>query len=367
MSSFPAGSPRPAGSCPAPSYHRYLAHVGLSVPLRRLARGLGHHPSTLARTISRVEAEREDRLLDHALDRAAARLPERQGTGDLPLEEIFPMVHQALSPDTLTDAQVEREAGRILRRLSESTAFLAVTSGLDKAVIFRTASGRMTRIATCPVEIAEAFRLRDWIAVETKGRVMRYVITSAGRAALKRLLAGDAAAKRERREGDSPFAAQHRDEAPREVMEADGTTRTLTVNLAESPLAALARRKGPDGKPFLSGEELEAGERLREAFERAQMGPRVGQNWDRFLVPADGVLPGGDGLAGPQDARDRVTAALAALGPGLGDIALRCCCFLEGLEAAEKRLGWSARSGKVVLKIALGRLARHYGISRIAA
>jgi hypothetical protein len=39
---------------------------------------------------------------------------------------------------------------------------------------------------------------------------------------------------------------------------------------------------------------------------------------------------------------------------------LRCCCHLEGLEAAEKRLGWSARSGKIVLRIALDRLRRHY-------
>jgi hypothetical protein len=53
-------------------------------------------------------------------------------------------------------------------------------------------------------------------------------------------------------------------------------------------------------------------------------------------------------------------AALRDLGPGLGDVALRCCCYLEGLETAEKELGWSARSGKIVLRIALQRLRRHY-------
>jgi hypothetical protein len=53
---------------------------------------------------------------------------------------------------------------------------------------------------------------------------------------------------------------------------------------------------------------------------------------------------------------------MEALGPGLSDIVFRICCFLEGLETAEKRLGWSARSGKVVLKIALERLAMHYKI-----
>ena len=54
---------------------------------------------------------------------------------------------------------------------------------------------------------------------------------------------------------------------------------------------------------------------------------------------------------------------MEALGPGLSDIVFRICCFLEGLETAEKRLGWSARSGKVVLKIALERLAAHYRIA----
>ena len=56
----------------------------------------------------------------------------------------------------------------------------------------------------------------------------------------------------------------------------------------------------------------------------------------------------------------RARSALADFVPGLGDVALRCCCRLEGLEAVEQTMGWSARSGKIVLRIALQRLARHY-------
>jgi len=115
----------------------------------------------------------------------------------------------------------------------------------------------------------------------------------------------------------------------------------------------------------LTTAQLEAGERLREDFELAQIGPRVGQNWDNFLTSSSrGTMQPSDGPGfGPSAARDRVSNALGALGPGLADVAFRCCCFLEGLEAAEKRLGWSARSGKVVLSIALQRLADHYASS----
>ncbi len=165
-------------------------------------------------------------------------------------------------------------------------------------------------------------------------------------------------------EAASPFARQHQAPGLREVMGPDGPE-THRVNLGETPLGWLARRKGPDGAPFLLPEEVAAGERLREDFERAQLGPRVAQDWRRFLTPADGRSgPGAGPSEGPAAAREKVSAALAALGPGLNDAVLRACCFLEGLEATERRMGWSARSGKVVLKIALGRLAEHYGYAR---
>ncbi|MFT6452542.1 MAG: hypothetical protein ACJA06_002044 [Halocynthiibacter sp.] len=135
----------------------------------------------------------------------------------------------------------------------------------------------------------------------------------------------------------------------------------VRYNVAESSVQTLSRRRDRDGTPFLSPDLVAAAERLREDFELAQMGPNVAQNWDHFLTGGtDGVSVSKDAPRGPADARDRVAKALADLGPGLGDVALRCCCFLEGMEAAEKRMGWSARSGKIVLRISLQRLKRHY-------
>jgi hypothetical protein len=161
-------------------------------------------------------------------------------------------------------------------------------------------------------------------------------------------------------EAATPFANQHREWAERDVATEQGP-RKLRYNLAESPVAALGRRRDKDGKPFLEPDLVQAAERLREDFEAAQMGPRVTQNWDRFLTAGDrGGFRPDTGGGGSGAARDRVALALRDLGPGLGDVVLRVCCFLEGIEAAERRMGWAARSGKIVLRIALMRLRRHY-------
>ena len=263
------------------------------------------------------------------------------------------------------EGTIAREARRILRRLCETDAVLAVAQDLDRAVVLRPGpDGEQTRTAVVDRSVAQAFLVKDWISCLKAGRIARYTITAAGKAALRRLLDED---RRRRQaalgfaEAATPFQAQHAIWGVAQVAEG-GRRRKLRVNLAESPLAILGRRKGPDGQPFLSPALVQAGEKLREDFERAQMGPRVGQNWDRFLTGGDrGGFLNDSGLAeGPRAARQRVSDALDDLGPGLADVVLRVCCFLEGLETAEKRLGWSARSGKIVLKIGLQRLLAHY-------
>ncbi len=137
-----------------------------------------------------------------------------------------------------------------------------------------------------------------------------------------------------------------------------GRRRSVTVNLAESPLSWLRARGHVDARQF------EAGERLRADYETAALGPRVTMQWD--------AAPGTRGRRGPAAGLDptlaqiaakrRFDAAVAAAGPGLADILWRVVCAGEGLATAEKGLGWPSRAGKLVLGLALDRVASHYGL-----
>ncbi|MGB5836455.1 MAG: DUF6456 domain-containing protein [Albidovulum sp.] len=348
----------------------YLRHIEEGQPIRAIARSEGCHASTVLRKVRAYENRRNDPLVDEILTHLGQRCtrlietaqPKNQTHSSGYHERTSFMTAPIRSPKHQIADQntIDREARRILRRLCEVGAVLAVAPEMEKAVVLK---GTL-RTGVVDRSVAQAFALMDWIAVQKTGRVTIYGITTAGRAALKRLLAQDEVSKTHGfAEAQTPFGDQHRVWDERAVMEPGSRTpRRMRYNLAESPLAVLARRKEKDGQPFLASELVGAGERLREDFELAQLGPRVAQNWDRFLTAGDrgGFSADTSSAGGSGNARDRVAAALRDLGPGLGDMVLRCCCFLEGLEVAEKRMGWSARSGKIVLRIALQRLKRHY-------
>ncbi|MCO8146061.1 helix-turn-helix domain-containing protein [Rhodovulum tesquicola] len=333
----------------------YLAHTEGGCSLRELARMEGCHPSTVLRQVRRVETRRDDPLVDEALTRLGAQARTAQ-----PRKEIPPMTATIrVDRPTADDPTIQREARRILRRLNEPGAFLAVAHDMEKAAVLREGpDGHTSRVAVVERSVAEVFALRDWIGCRTRGRVTIYEITSAGRAALKRILAGDEARQPGQAEAGSPYGDQHRDWE----TATDEKAERIRYNRAESPLSILGRRRDKDGKPFLAPDLVAAGERLREDFEISQMGPRIAQNWERFLTGGQrgGFQPGSGPLNGPTGARERVASALRDLGPGLGDVVLRCCCFLEGMEQVEDHMGWSARSGKIVLRIALQRLKLHY-------
>lgn len=160
-----------------------------------------------------------------------------------------------------------------------------------------------------------------------------------------------------------PFRARHLDVVCRNIETAHGRKDVL-IDEAESPLAWLARRRGRDGAPLISPHQFLAGERLRADFTRAQMMPRTTSNWSNPM-PARGAGGGGGGnftdvmIA----SRQRVRHALEAVGPEFSGLLQDVCCFLKGLEDVERERAWPARSAKVVLQLALDRLARHYGLA----
>ena len=132
--------------------------------------------------------------------------------------------------------------------------------------------------------------------------------------------------------------------------------RSVTVNLAESPLTWLHARG------HLSDRQFAAGEQLRADWERAQLAPSVTMNWDAVHVRGGGergLSPGERQIA----AKARFDGAVAAAGEGLSDVLWRVVCAGETLPDAERSLAWPARSGKLVLKLALDRVAGFYRFS----
>lgn len=326
----------------------YLTHVEGGVTIRGLARSKGVHASTVMRQVRRFEQRRDDPLVDTALRRLAKKSA-RATSCSQTTEYRQMMPHaQTAANDTVAQDPMLEDAYRALRRLCETGAVLAIAADMEKAVVVRNGpDGSSTRTAVVDRAVAEAMALKDWISCNKPGRISRYEVTQTGRSAAKTLM-----------QDEDEEAPQCRDQE-------DTPNRRARYGAVESPLVSLARRRDKDGKAFLNEALVTAGERLREDFELGQMSQNKEPKEADLLHPDE--MDSDRGCAegtGPAAARARVRDALAELGPGLADIALRCCCYLEGLEVTEKRMGWSARSGKIVLRIALQRLRQHYDDQR---
>lgn len=144
-------------------------------------------------------------------------------------------------------------------------------------------------------------------------------------------------------------------EGSRPKRDKGGAVRSVKVNLAESTLTWLHARG------HLSERQLVAGEKLRADWETAQLAPVVTMRWNPVRNGRSGTQ---DLTAGERQlaARRRFDDAIAAAGSGLSDVLWRVVCANEGLPVAERALGWPARSGKLVLGIALDRIADFYRI-----
>lgn len=237
--------------------------------------------------------------------------------------------------------QREKEDIRVLRLLSFGPAGVEECGRADRVMLV---SRRLGTISVSRVSFDGLVR-RSLVAA-TDGVAG---LTPAGRAAFARMR-------------DRNCLSQHVEIGTMPVELPEGR-REAVANLSESPLAQLARRKSKDGRPFLDPREFRAGERLRADYTRGQLLPRLGANWS--AAGSSGRPIGTPGASaeltdGAVAARQRVNAALAAVGPELGGLLVDVCCFLKGLETVEIERAWPARSSKVVLRTALAALARHY-------
>lgn len=150
-----------------------------------------------------------------------------------------------------------------------------------------------------------------------------------------------------------PYADQHRVLDTHLIKDERGRECYVVANAAESPLTLL-RTRG-----LINAIQFEAGEKLRRDFTIAQLTPRMGVDYS---------APVGRGTYRPDiahtalAARQRFNRAMRAAGPGLSDVLFDVCCYLKGIEESEKDRNWPRSSAKVVLRIALDRLAEHYGM-----
>jgi hypothetical protein len=253
-----------------------------------------------------------------------------------------------------TAPDIERQTNRLLRALAEPGASAKPTDIPRPDLITITTRRKGISLAAAHFPAAAgahlvAQDLARWS--EARGRPV-LEITETGRAKLRR----DAAPALEQ------FQAQHR-EVEETRLEPHGPVKR---NEAESPLAWLARRKDREGRAMLDPASFAAGERFRNDFTIAGLQPRVTSDWSN---PVSGAALGDHGMHISDvmvAARQRLDAALNTLGPELGSPVIDVCGFLKGLETVETEHGWPARSAKVVLGIALARLAAHYGLAQEA-
>ncbi|MGI9421996.1 MAG: DUF6456 domain-containing protein [Hyphomicrobiaceae bacterium] len=126
----------------------------------------------------------------------------------------------------------------------------------------------------------------------------------------------------------------------------------------------LRERRDKNGARLISEEEYAAGDRLRQDFTRARMGPRTTTNWAPAASGSRRLASNARGAHHSEavsDAQERVRRALRDVGPDCAAVLLDVCCFELKLRDVERKAGWPQRSGKVILQLALRQLARFYG------
>lgn len=130
----------------------------------------------------------------------------------------------------------------------------------------------------------------------------------------------------------------------------------LIIDDGESPLAWLARRR------LLAAELFQAGERLRRDYDLARTLPSITTRWNAIAADRHALAQALPMSEQALAARQRIDRAMQEVGPEFSGLLFDICACLKGLETIESERRWPRRSARVVLELALTRLACHYGL-----
>jgi hypothetical protein len=250
-------------------------------------------------------------------------------------------------------AALSRAAQRLLSALAETGASAIPDPTRDGMLILRGSRGSVSvGRGAYPEDAGRELAGHDLVLHADRGRAI--VISEPGRRYLRRASAGAP---------EEGFRNQHAQIETGTIVGEMGPAK-VAINAGESPLDWLRRRKDRDGQPLIDSASYEAGERLRRDLTFGGMMPSVTARWE-----GGGIGSGGGAIRDPAAATDamiaarqRVRKALAEVGQDFADLLLDLCGFLKGLETIERERHWPQRSAKVVVRLALRRLAEHYGL-----
>ena len=243
-------------------------------------------------------------------------------------------------------ALVAADALRVLAQLAGKGAYAVPESGTDAWAIYVPRNGFAEPVLQVSRLAIEHGQRKGWLEPGDGGRLR---LAPVGIRTLR-------AAKTNPVRHARPAPGQDRQAAPQQSAREPH----------EGSLSWLRGRKDKGGQPLITEAQFSAGERLASDFWHAQLSPRVTANWSA-MAPSQRVRRSTPGVGVEMNdavvaARQRVSRALDAVGPELDRILVDVCCLDVGLEAAGQAAGWPRRAAKVVLDLALTRLARHYGL-----
>ncbi|MEL6372646.1 MAG: DUF6456 domain-containing protein [Pseudomonadota bacterium] len=274
-------------------------------------------------------------------------------------------------------AQIEREALGLLRRLARRGTFGVVVEGGTAFALRHDGDAPSTGPGHWPHAVFLYAQQQGWLFID--GTEGGWKLSSHGAVALKAARASKGLPDELPLKRDRVAAGQRIERnAPSDgdVASASAPAKRTKVARGEpaSPLDWLRKRKGRDGSALIDEAQFTAGERLRTDYLLGQQGPRITSRWGPPTAEMPRRRTGGlgDGLGGglglserAMAAQARVTLALESMAPELAQVLVDVCCLERGLERVERGAQWPARTGKIVLGIALNALARHYGLTNI--